>query len=104
MFVQAAFAVTTTVSILVAEHYIYRQFWPHAAHTTRYIAGVLALALPYTGLMAAWGQWLALAAFWAIVCTGGLAVLGCYGIDRIQRAVTENHERAERERLQGNVL
>lgn len=47
----------------------------------RYIAGMLAVLLPVTVLLALWGSWMELAAIWAVVVTGGAVVVGSYLVD-----------------------
>ena len=46
-----------------------------------YVLGVLALMLPFSGLLVHWGAWQALIALWAVVASGGAAVLGAYALD-----------------------
>lgn len=73
-------AVTALVSALMlwVEHYAPVK----AKHlTVNYILGVLALVIPYSGLLACWGLWQALAAIWSVVVAGGVAVLAAYALD-----------------------
>ena len=78
-----AIAALIAVLLLGVEHY-----WPWRPMLGRslgnlecYVAGVLALVLPMSGLLAIWGRWVELAALWAIVAAGGLAVIGMYALD-----------------------
>lgn len=74
-------AVTALVSALMlwVEHYAPVK----ARHlTVNYILGVLALMLPFSGLLIAWQQWLVLSAVWVVVVSGGVAVMAAYGIDQ----------------------
>lgn len=73
-------AVTALVSalILLVEHYAPVK----AGHLTmNYALGVLALIVPFSGLLVLWGLWMVLAAIWIVVATGGAAVLAAYGFD-----------------------
>ena len=63
-----------------------------------YILGTLGMAMPLTGLFAAWGAWWAMLALWAVVAGSGLAVLGAYLFDawlHHRQAHKESEEREE---------
>lgn len=63
-----------------------------------YILGVLALMLPFSGLLIIWSEWLILAALWAVILAGGLSVLGAYFVDHvliIRKRVQEQTELIE---------
>lgn len=57
-----------------------------------YVLGTLGMALPLSGLFAAWGLWWAVLALWAVVAGAGVAVLGAYVVD-----AWLEHRRARRE-------
>lgn len=62
-----------------------------------YIVGTLAMALPLSGLFAAWGQWWSLWALWAVVAGSGLAVLGAKLFDAWLHERQVRKETSERE-------
>jgi len=70
-----------------------------------YVLGVLAMAIPLSGLYVAWGfeppawQLAHLAALWAVVGAGGLTVLAAYGLDWTIRRVRLAAELAELRRM-----
>jgi hypothetical protein len=46
-----------------------------------YVLGVLAMIVPLSVLLVFWGEWLVLGALWAVIVSGGAAVLGAYALD-----------------------
>jgi cobalamin biosynthesis protein CobD/CbiB len=78
MVVQIAVTALVSALILLVEHYAPVKA-PHPI--VNYVLGILALVIPFSGLLAFWQLWGALAAIWSVVLTGGLAVMAAYGID-----------------------
>lgn len=60
-----------------------------------YVLGVLALMLPFSGLLVYWRSWQALIAVWAVVASGGAAVLGAYALDWLLHLRVKAREQEE---------
>ena len=84
-------AITTLISVLtlIAEHYFP---WgvmvgKQLPRITAYVLGILGLIVPLSLLYCFWlldpptEEWAYLAALLSVVIFGGLAVIGCYGLD-----------------------
>ena len=76
---QMVVAALAAMVILLAEHYWLRRCRLHAV--LNYVLGCLAIWLPLSGLLALWGDWLALNALWLIGMSGGLAVMSSSLVD-----------------------
>lgn len=74
-------AALAAATLLLMEHYWLRHV--RLSLPVRYVAGVLALNLPLTGLWMVEGQWGALVAVWAVTGAGGAAVLISFFIDHL---------------------
>lgn len=101
-------AVLLTVLILIVEHYfpwrslIGRDLRPVEC----YIAGILAIHLPLSTLLATWQLWNALIALWALTIGGGVTVGSCYALDhylelRARSAIAEREAASMREEYHG---
>lgn len=64
-----------------------------------YIVGVLSMAMPLTGLFAAWSEWWAMLALWAVVVGSGLTVMGAYLFDAWLHHRQARKEAEEREQV-----
>ncbi len=87
----------TAGSLLLAEHYapwrlLLRRKLPRVA---AYILGVLALAVPLTGLFALWAAWQAVIALWVVIAAGGAVVLACHALDDLLSARADLHAEEE---------
>jgi len=85
------------VLLLLVEHWLpWRMiFKRELPRILAYVLGVLALALPFSALLAYWGEFHALAAFWAVVAAGGLAVMTAYFADWTLGRIVLANELAE---------
>lgn len=83
--IQICLAVTFSMIALVAEHYFpWRAILKRPLHQLEaYISGLLAINLPLTVLLVLWSLWPVLITLWAITISGGLTVMGLYGIDNL---------------------
>ena len=95
---QIALTALITVMARLAEHWfpwqlMLRRKLPRPA---AYVAGVLALIAPLTVLFWQWGLSQAIWALWAVVISGGLAVMGAYGLDWLMRRLAQGDELRER--------
>ena len=104
-----AISVLISMLILLVEHFLpWRAMnGKELGRLSAYMIGVLALILPLSGLVIYWGKSiqyeLVLAAIWAHVVCGGLAVIAAHGLDGwlITRARMHVAEKEAR-RLRGN--
>jgi hypothetical protein len=82
---QIVTAVLFSMMTLVAEHYFpWRAILKRPLHQLEaYVSGLLAINLPLTVLLVIWSLWPVLISLWAITITGGLTVMGLYGIDNL---------------------
>lgn len=97
---QITITVLITMLILISEHY-----WPwrlilghKLGRLQSYVFGMLAIVLPYSGLLFTWERWHELLALGLVVGIGGLAVFGMYALDRylIDRDRADAAEQAEK--------
>lgn len=103
MITEIILACVVVVLLLWVEHWFP---WPallgrELPRLSSYILGVLALALPLSGL---YGRWLAqppalawfyLLGLWAVILAGGLAVILAYALDWVMARVRLSYELAE---------
>lgn len=97
MIAQVVLAVLLAWLLLWVEHWFPWQLMlgRELPRPAAYVLGVLALMLPFSGLLAVWGEWLALAALWAVIVAGGAAVIGAYAIDRLLETRSKVKEQDE---------
>lgn len=74
-----ALCASTTMAILLAQHYWLRGQRLHP--TVNYTLGLLAIYLPLTGLFLLWQSYLVVAALWIVTALGGGAVVASYLVD-----------------------
>jgi len=97
---QISLAALITALLQLALHAFTRLYAPDTGRLTRYTAGVLAIALPLTVLLAWWDQWQALIAFWVLVGTSGFVVIAAYRIGDLVCRYRDGQDALERERAQ----
>lgn len=73
-----------------------------------YIAGILAIHLPFSTLLVLWELWAALVALWTITITGGLVVIASYTLDhyldlRLRARIAEREAASLREEYHGTL-
>jgi hypothetical protein len=51
-----------------------------------YILGVAGMMIPFSVLLAAWAEWMALIGLWVVILSSGLAVVIVYAIDSLLAA------------------
>lgn len=90
---QIGLAALVTALILLAMHW---GPWKWKPFTARYVGAALAVLLPYSGLLMAWGYIDDLWAIWVIAIAGGAALKLAYFIDHYI-AMRERLEAAERD-------
>lgn len=100
MWTQIVVAMVTTSLFLAVEHlFPWRGLLGRELRLIeRYVAGMLAVLVPVSVLLAVWGSWMELAALWVVTIQGGLVVISLYGVDGhiSQKQRMEAAEAAER--------
>lgn len=75
---ETALAAIAAALIILMEHYWIPNRLPQ---TAKYTLGVLAINLPLSALLAAWGSWPGLAALWLVTLAAGAATILSHAID-----------------------
>jgi len=92
-----------TVLLLLVEHWFPWSLLLEGGlpRLASYIIGVLALALPLSGLYGLWLNnppelaWFYLLSLWAVILAGGIAVILAYALDKIMARVRLSYELQE---------
>lgn len=82
----------------LALHAFTRLYAPNTARIPRYVAGILAIGLPFSGLLAYWQEWRILGIFWMIVLVSGFVVICAYRIGEFVDLHRDGQDALERER------
>lgn len=83
MWIEVIVAMTMTSLILAVEHWFpwLGVLGRELTLIERYVAGMLAVLVPLSVLLALWGSWMELAAIWFVVLPGGAVVVASYLVD-----------------------
>ena len=93
-----------TILLLTVMHLARLLFWSEMWTWVRYVIGVLGFALPLTWLLAEWQSWHELVALWALIVSGGGAMLIAFALEEIvDKRRSEQFAKERERRLLENV-
>jgi hypothetical protein len=100
LFLEISLAALVAALLQLSLHAFTSLYAPQAGRLPRYVAGVLAIGLPFTALLAWWDAWLELAAFWTLTGVSGFVVIAAYRIGALVRRFQDGQDAIEREHAQ----